>query len=130
MAADRSNAERRAVVLTSQERRELARLEAVFALADPGLDRSLRSGRPVRWHQGLTQSLTRRQPRAMGVVAGLIWLVGAVLMLATFTQSVLLALFGAGLQIVGMALAVDQGRQWLLRRSKTLAGDEAVSAQE
>ena len=104
MAADRSDADPSDVVLSSRERLELARFEEAAALADPRLDRSLRAGRPLRWHQ----QLARRSPQFMVAMAAVVWVIGAVLMLATFTRYLPIAALGCGLQALGMGTAIEQ----------------------
>jgi hypothetical protein len=81
--------------LTAKERQALALLEAAAMEDDPALDARLRTvvGQP-RW-----------SARTMLLVAMLLMIIGTVVMATTFTQSLVLGIFGVTLLASGMAVA-------------------------
>lgn len=106
--------------LTNQERRALAVLEDRAIIDDSGLDRALRAGLgagPLRWS------------RAQDLATALMFLLGAGVMLATFTRWPVAALSGLVVQVAavwaGLArigeLVGSRARRWARQQPTTLS---------
>jgi len=105
------------VTLTSREQQLLADLERATKESDPHLDAWLRTARRRSWLQAFSRSWTRWSPTRQLVVAVVTLLAATVLMLVTFTRSLVVAGLAAGLQATALGLGIRAVTQ--LRRSRS-----------
>lgn len=101
-------------VLTDRQRHELATLEAATAQEDPDLDAWLRAEPGSRRRP---QTGTLRQRLALGAA---LTLIGATVVVLTFTHWLWAAALGTALEAAGLWLAVPIVGQVLARRAAAL----------